>query len=225
MIVADRKSLDEILAMVQDNKKILIVGCKGCVTVCNVGGKKEVEVLASTMKIARKKDGNDIEIDTRTLERQCDKEYVEQIADNVGDYEAVISMACGVGPQFLSEMYKDQVFYPAVNTTFFGGATQHGIWEERCAGCGTCGIHMFGGLCPIARCAKSLLHGPCGGSSNGICEVHKETECIWDSIVNKKMDQGKLEDLMDVKGPKSWRTSRDGGPRRSIREELLQGNI
>jgi ferredoxin len=225
MIVADRKSLDEILAMVQDNKKILIVGCKGCVTVCNVGGKKEVEILASTLKIARKKDGNDIEIDTRTLERQCDKEYVEQLADNVGDYEAVISMACGVGPQFLSEMYRDQIFYPAVNTTFFGGATQHGIWEERCAGCGTCGIHMFGGLCPIARCAKSLLHGPCGGSSNGICEVNKETECIWDSIVNKKMEQGKLEDLMGVKAPKSWRTSRDGGPRRSIREELVQGNI
>lgn len=225
MIVADRKSLDEILAMVQDNKKILIVGCKGCVTVCNVGGHKEVEILASTMKIARKKDGNDIEIDTRTLERQCDKEYVEQIAETVGDYDAVLSMACGVGPQFLSEMYKDQVFYPAVNTTFFGGATQHGIWEERCAGCGTCGIHHFGGLCPIARCAKSLLHGPCGGSSNGICEVHKETECIWDSIVNKKMDQGKLEDLMGVKPPKSWKTSRDGGPRRSIREELVQGNI
>ncbi len=225
MIVADRKSLDEIMAMVQDNKKILVVGCKGCVTVCNVGGVKEVEILASTMKIARKKDGNDIEIDTKTLERQCDKEYVEQLADNVGDYEAVISMACGVGPQFLSEMYKDQTFYPAVNTTFFGGATQHGVWEERCAGCGTCGIHNFGGLCPIARCAKSLLHGPCGGSSNGICEVDKETECIWDSIVNKKMEQGQLEDLLGVKGPKSWRTSRDGGPRRSIREELVQGNI
>lgn len=225
MIVADRKSLDEILAMVKDNKKILIVGCKGCVTVCNVGGTKEVEILASTMKIARKKDGNEIEIDTRTLERQCDKEYVEQLADSVGDYEAVISMACGVGPQFLSEMYRDQAFYPAVNTTFFGGATQHGIWEERCAGCGTCGIHLFGGLCPIARCAKSLLHGPCGGSSNGICEVNKETECIWDSIVNKKMEQGKLEDLMNVKPPKSWRTSRDGGPRKSIREELVQGNI
>ncbi len=225
MIVADRKSLDEIMAMVQDNKKILVVGCKGCVTVCNVGGVKEVEILASTMKIARKKDGNDIEIDTRTLERQCDKEYVEQLADSVGDYEAVISMACGVGPQFLSEMYKDQTFYPAVNTTFFGGATQHGVWEERCAGCGTCGIHNFGGLCPIARCAKSLLHGPCGGSSNGICEVDKETECIWDSIVNKKMEQGQLEDLLGGKGPKSWRTSRDGGPRRSIREELVQGNI
>ncbi len=225
MIVADRKSLDEIMAMVEDNKKILIVGCKGCVTVCNVGGEKEVEILASTMKIARKKEGKTIEIDTRVLERQCDKEYVEQINEIVGDYEAVLSMACGVGPQFLSEMYKDQTFYPTVNTTFFGGATEHGVWQEFCAGCGTCGIHKFGGLCPVARCAKSLLHGPCGGSSGGICEVNKETECIWDSIVRKKMEQGKLEDLLGVKPAKNWKTARDGGPRKSIREELVQGNI
>jgi ferredoxin len=225
MIVADRKSLNEILAMVEDNKKILIAGCKGCVTVCNVGGSKEVEILASSIKIARKKDGNEIDIDTITLERQCDKEYVAQIKETVDDYEAVVSMACGVGPQFLSEMYKDQVFYPALDTTFFGGATDHGVWEERCAGCGTCGIHNFGGLCPIARCAKSLMNGPCGGSSKGTCEINKETECIWDSIVTKKMEAGRLEDLQRVVGIKNWKTARDGGPRRSIREELVQGNI
>jgi len=134
-------------------------------------------------------------------------------------------MACGVGPQFLSQMYKEQTFYPAVNTTFFGGATEHGVWEEFCAGCGTCGIHKFGGLCPVARCAKSLLHGPCGGSSSGHCEINKETECIWDSIVRKKMEQGQLEDISAFKPAKNWKTARDGGPRKSIREELVQGNI
>ena len=225
MIVADRKSLDEILAMVEENQKILIVGCKGCVTVCNVGGAKEVDILASALRIARKKDGRTIDIDTHVLERQCDNEYVSQIKETVGSYEAVLSMACGVGPQFLSEMYPDQMFYPAVNTTFFGGAVEHGIWEERCAGCGTCAIHLFGGLCPVARCAKSLLHGPCGGSSKGVCEINKDTACIWDAIVRKKMEQGKLEDLTRVKPPKNWKTARDGGPRRSIREELVEGNI
>ncbi len=225
MIVADRKSLDEILAMVEDDKKVLVVGCKGCVTVCNVGGQKEVDILASSIKIARKKSGKEIDIDTKTLERQCDKEYVELINETVADYDSVISLACGVGPQFLSEMYKDQTFYPGVNTTFFGGATEHGVWEERCAGCGTCGIHNFGGLCPIARCAKSLMNGPCGGSSDGICEVNKDTECIWDSIVRKKMEAGKIEDLQRVVGIKNWKTARDGGPRKSIREELVQGNI
>lgn len=225
MIVADRKSLEEILAMVAGNTKILILGCKGCVTVCNVGGLKEVEILAASLKIARKKAGNPLDIDINVLERQCDTEYVAGISESVNAYDAVISMACGVGPQFLSEMYKRQVFYPGVNTTFFGGATGHGVWEERCAGCGTCGIHMFGGLCPIARCAKSLLHGPCGGSSKGVCEVNADTPCIWDAIVRKKMEAGQLEDLMGVRGLKDWTTARDGGPRRSIREELVQGNI
>ncbi len=225
MIVADRKSLSEIMSMVENSRKILIAGCKGCVTVCNVGGLKEVEVLASSMRIARKKAENPIDIDTCVIERQCDNEYVAQLSETINDYDAVISMACGVGPQFLSEMYKDQVFYPGVNTTFFGGATEHGVWEERCAGCGSCGIHLFSGVCPIARCAKSLLHGPCGGSSNGVCEVNKDTVCIWDTIVTRKLAQGKIEDLMAVKPFKDWRPARDGGPRRSIREELVQGNI
>ncbi len=222
MIVADRKSLDEILTMVKDDKKVLIVGCKGCVTVCNVGGFKEVEILAASMNIARKKDGNPLDIETKCLERQCDKEYCEQIKDQVAGYDAVISMACGVGPQFLSEMYPEQKFYPAVNTTFYGGAMAHGIWEERCAGCGTCIIHKFDGLCPIARCAKSLLHGPCGGSSMGVCEISKETTCIWDAIVRKKMEQGRLDDLIGINEPKDWRTARDGGPRKRVVEELTK---
>ena len=222
MIVADRKPLEEILEMVKDYSKILVVGCKGCVTVCNVGGSKEVGILASTLKIARKKEGRPLEVDEKTLERQCDPEYVELVKDVVDDYEGVISMACGVGPQFLSERYPGTRFFPAVNTTFFGGAVQHGIWEERCAGCGTCIIHHFDGMCPIARCSKSLLNGPCGGSANGKCEISKNVDCIWDIIVRKKMDEGRLDELMRFRPAKDWTTARDGGPRESVREELVQ---
>ena len=222
MIIADRKPLGELLEMVKDFNKILILGCKGCVTVCNVGGAKEVGILASILKIARKKEGRPLQVDEKTIERQCDPEYIAQVKDLVGQYDAVMSMACGVGPQFLSEAYPDQRFFPAVNTTSFGGAVQHGIWAERCAGCGTCIIHYFDGLCPIARCSKSLLHGPCGGSAKGKCEISKEVDCIWDMIVKKKMEKGRLEDLMKMKPNKDWRTARDGGPRRSVREELVQ---
>jgi ferredoxin len=222
MIIADRKPLGELLEMVKDFNKILILGCKGCVTVCNVGGAKEVGILASILKIARKKEGRPLQVDEKTIERQCDPEYIAQVKDLVGHYDAVMSMACGVGPQFLSEAYPDQRFFPAVNTTSFGGAVQHGIWAERCAGCGTCIIHHFDGLCPIARCSKSLLHGPCGGSAKGKCEISKEVDCIWDMIVKKKMEKGRLEDLMEMKPNKDWRTARDGGPRRSVREELVQ---
>jgi ferredoxin len=222
MIIADRKPLSELLEMVKDCNRILILGCKGCVTVCNVGGTKEVGVLASILKIARKKEGRPLQVDEKTLERQCDPEYIAQVKDLVGQYDAVISMACGVGPQFLSEAYPDQRFFPAVNTTSFGGAVTHGVWAERCAGCGTCVIHHFDGMCPIARCSKSLLHGPCGGSARGKCEISKEVDCIWDMIVKKKMEKGRLEDLTKMKPNKDWRTARDGGPRKSVREELVQ---
>lgn len=222
MIVADQKPIDEILDMIKDCKKILIVGCKGCVTVCNVGGMKEVGILASTLKIAKKKEGRPLEVDERTLERQCDPEYVDQLKEIVNQYDAVISMACGVGPQFLSEAYLGQRFFPAVNTTFMGGALQHGVWSERCAGCGTCVIHYFDGMCPIARCSKSLLNGPCGGSAGGKCEISRDVDCIWDLIVKKKMEHDRLKDLLEVKPAKDWRTARDGGPRKSEREELVQ---
>ena len=220
MIIADRKSISEILEMIEDCQKIMLVGCKGCVTVCNVGGTKEVQILASELKIARKKAGNALEVIEKTLERQCDPEYIALVKDQVEDYDAVISMACGVGPQFLSDAYPEQRFFPAVNTTSFGGALGHGIWTERCAGCGTCVIHYYDGMCPVARCSKSLLNGPCGGSALGKCEISKELDCVWDLIVRKKMEHGRLDELVRHKPPKDWRTARDGGPRKSVREEL-----
>ncbi len=222
MIVAESKPIKELLEMVKDFKKILVVGCKGCVTVCNVGGAKEVAILASSIRIARKKQGLDVEVNEHTLERQCDPEYINELKDVIGDYDAVISIACGVGPQFISERYPASKVFPGVNTKFMGGAVEHGVWSERCAGCGTCLVHNFGGLCPIARCSKSLLNGPCGGSSNGKCEISNDVECIWDTIVLKMMEQDRLSELMEFKPPKSWSTARDGGPRKMIREELVK---
>lgn len=222
MIVADRKPFSELLEMVDGCNRIMIVGCKGCVTVCNVGGLKEVQILASALKIAGKKTGHPLEVEESLLERQCDPEYIGLLKEQVNDFDAVISMACGVGPQFLSEAYPEQRFFPAVNTTFFGGAVRHGVWEERCAGCGTCIIHQYDGMCPISRCSKSLMNGPCGGSSHGACEISPDTVCIWDRIVRKKMEAGKVNDLMNLAPVKSWRSSWHGGPRRRVREELTK---
>jgi hypothetical protein len=222
MIVANRKPLPEILEMVCNCRRVLVVGCKGCVTVCNAGGLKEVEVLASSLRIARKVQGAPLEVDEHAVERQCDPEYITTVKEKVIGYDAVISMACGVGPQFLAEAYPHQRFFPALNTTFMGGAVAHGIWEERCAGCGTCLIHRFDGLCPVARCAKSLMNGPCGGSNGGQCEIDPSVVCIWDKIVRRQMENGRLDRLCELVLPKDWTTSRHGGPRRRIQEELVK---
>ncbi len=222
MIVAEQKPINEILDMIKDLKKVLVVGCKGCVTVCNVGGEKEVSILATSIRIARKKQKKEVEVGEKVLERQCDPEYIEELKDIIDDYEGVISLACGVGPQFIAERFPEKLVFPAVNTKFIGGAIEHGVWAERCAGCGECVIHYYGGMCPIARCSKSLMNGPCGGSNHGKCEVSPEIDCIWDKIVRKLMAQGRLDDLLKIRPPKSWLTARDGGPRKMVREELAK---
>jgi hypothetical protein len=40
--------------------------------------------------------------------------------------------------------------------------------------------------------------------------------------VRKKMEEGRLDDLIQPKPAKDWRTARDGGPRKSVREELVE---
>jgi len=220
MIIAERKPIEEILAMVQDFKKILVVGCKGCVTVCNAGGVKEVGILASILRLAREKEDNPLTVDEHTLERQCDPEYIDQLDGLMSGYDAVLSMACSIGPQYIAARFPEARVFPALNTCFMGGALEHGVWAEFCQACGDCKIHLFGGLCPIARCSKSLLNGPCGGSSGGKCEIHKEVDCVWHLIVEKLMAQGKLDQLLEIRPLKDWSSSRDGGPRKIVREDL-----
>jgi ferredoxin len=220
MIVAERKPIEEILGMVKDFQKILLVGCKGCVTVCNAGGRKEVGILASILRLAREKDKNPLTVDEHTLERQCDPEYIEGLTGKAERYDAVVSMACSIGPQFIAKRFPETLVFPALNTNFLGGALQHGVWAEFCQACGNCKIHLFGGLCPVARCSKSLFNGPCGGSAGGKCEISKDVDCVWHLIVEKLMSQGKMDQLMVVRPMKDWSTSRDGGPRKIVREDL-----
>ena len=126
MIIADRKPLEELQEMIKEMDNIMLVGCKGCVTVCNVGGLKEVEILASTLRIARKKEGRPLQIEERMLERQCDPEYVEQLRDSYDQFDGVLSMACGVGlcghcqfgPEFVC---KDGPIFPYSRVARFFG--------------------------------------------------------------------------------------------------------
>ncbi|MGD9271563.1 MAG: methylenetetrahydrofolate reductase C-terminal domain-containing protein, partial [Syntrophobacterales bacterium] len=134
----------------------------------------------------------------------------------------ILSMACSVGPQYIAKRYEEVLVYPMLNTSFIGGALEHGVWAEFCQACGTCGIHNFGTLCPIARCAKSLMNGPCGGSSGGKCEINPETDCVWHLIYERMSRLGQLDKMGNVVMFKDWTTSRDGGPRKIVREDLKQ---
>jgi ferredoxin len=222
MIVAERKPIKEILAMIDGYNNILMVGCKGCVTVCNAGGKTEVAILAAALRLARKLKGKPVTIDEITLDRQCEPEFIQWLDDSLKkkDYDAIISMACSIGPQYIAEAFDNMVVFPALNTSFMGGTVEHGIWSEYCSACGDCIIQNFGGLCPITRCAKGLLNGPCGGSLDGKCEANSDEECIWELIYQRMKKLGKTDLLLEQKPPKDWSKSLSAGPRKVIREDL-----
>ncbi|NVM26362.1 MAG: methylenetetrahydrofolate reductase C-terminal domain-containing protein [Desulfobacterales bacterium] len=222
MIVAERKPIDEIIEFMRDCKKILLVGCNECVTVCYAGGKKEVEILASALKMAFMKEGKELEVEEVTLERQCDHEYLEEIRKIIDEYDAVVSLACGVGVQFMAEKYFRTPVFPGVNTLFMGVTEERGVWAERCQGCGKCILGETAGICPVSRCAKRLLNGPCGGSTKGKCEINKELDCAWQLIIDRLKELGMLEDYEKLIPIKDWSTERAGGPRKVVREDLKQ---
>ena len=131
-------------------------------------------------------------------------------------------MACGCGVQEIARRFKEKPVLPAVNTAFMGASERQGVWAERCQGCGDCVLGLTGGICPIARCSKRLLNGPCGGSTNGKCEIDPDVDCAWQLIWDRLKALG-IEDRYEENMPaKDWRTSRDGGPRKIIREDLAK---
>jgi ferredoxin len=222
MIVADKKPIDEIIGQVKDHERILVLGCNECVTVCEAGGKKEVGVLASALRLYFMNQGQKKSIDERTLERQCDHEYLEEIRDSVDNYDAVVSIACGVGVQFMAEKYHKLPVYPGVNTCFMGVTEKRGLWSERCQGCGQCILATTGGICPVSRCAKRILNGPCGGSTRGKCELRRETDCAWQLIVDRLKALDRLDDYEKLAPLKDWSTDRAGGPRKVVREDVQE---
>ena len=222
MIVADKKPIEEIIEEIKDRKNILILGCNECVTVCEAGGQKEAGILASALRMYFLNQGNEVKIDEVTLERQCDHEYLEEIRDSIDQYDAVVSLACGVGVQFMAEKYRTTPVYPGVNTCFLGATEERGLWTERCQACGSCLLATTGGICPIARCAKRLLNGPCGGSTAGKCEINQEVDCAWQLIVDRLKALGKMEDYEKLAPIKDWSTDRAGGPRKVKREDVQQ---
>jgi ferredoxin len=220
MIVADKKPIKEIIEEVKDHRNILVLGCNECVTVCEAGGKKEAGVLASALRMYFLNEGHNARVDEVTLERQCDHEYLEEIRDIIDNYDAVISIACGVGVQFTAEKYHDKPVLPGVNTCFMGATEKRGLWTERCQGCGQCILARTGGICPVARCAKRLFNGPCGGSTQGRCEINTEVDCAWQLIVDRLKALGRLDDYETIQPIKDWSTDRAGGPRKVVREDV-----
>jgi ferredoxin len=219
MITAEQKPLDEIREMIAPFKRLLVVGCGSCVAECAAGGEKETGMLASTLRMAAKMEGQEKVIREKTLERQCVKEFVLLLDDMIRDYDALLSLGCGAGVQAVADMFPEIPVIPALNTEFLGETKDQGLWVENCLGCGDCMLYHFGGVCPLARCSKHLLNGPCGGSVGGKCEINPEIPCAWQLIIDRLEEHHGLERLESIYPPKDWSKKQGRGPRKIIRED------
>ncbi len=205
MIIAKVKPLEEVKTLIKGFKRILTVGCAGCTAICLAGGQKEVETLNTKLALSFKKDLTSPLIEGYTVERQCEPQFLDLLDLMVEDYDALISMACGAGIQFLAERFPKMKVFPAVNTTFVGVNRDIGWYEERCQCCGDCVLAFTGGICPVTMCAKVLFNGPCGGSQDGHCEVDKNIPCAWVDIYKRLKAQGRLDQILDVFPARDWK--------------------
>lgn len=222
MIVGERKPIDEIWGMLKGYKKVFVLGCNTCVAICFAGGEKEAGILASQLRMKAKQEGVEMQVTEGAIERQCEHEFFDLAREQIENADCILSIACGAGIQFTGEKFPHKIVLPGLNTTGIDVVEAKGVFAERCQSCGDCILHLTGGICPITRCSKSILNGPCGGSHDGKCEVNPEIPCGWQLIYDRLKLQGRLELLDEIIPAKDWRPSRDGGPRKIVREDLKE---
>lgn len=210
MVIAKLKDINEIKEMLKPYNKVLNVGCAGCTAVCLAGGQREVDSLNNKLKSSFSEEGKKIEVNGYTIERQCEMEFIEELDSYIDQCDAILSMACGAGVQFVAERFPHIPVFPALNTSFIGVNRDIGWFEEKCRACQDCQLSYTGGICPITRCAKSILNGPCGGTQNGKCEVDDTIPCAWYEIYERLKEQNRLDNITKIQEPKKWQNQIQG---------------
>ena len=211
MVKAARKPLTEIFEKVKGYRRVLIVGCGGCTSVCLAGGQRESLTLADELAACAREAHVPQQYDTFVTERQCNPEFLDDIEKRVTDCDCLISLACGAGAGLLADACPSTPLFPGLDTMFVGIDRDVGWYEERCRTCGTCHLGDTGGICPITRCAKAILNGPCGGTrEDGSCELADGIHCAWHDIHDRLKAQGRLSLMLIVRPPMEWV---DRGPR------------
>lgn len=193
MIITTTKPLDEILDMIAPHKKLFLVGCKECAATCETGGEKDVLEMAEILKSKGKEVVGYTMIQAGCFDLDV-KRHFRESKEALDKAEAILVLSCGAGTQSAAEV-SNLPAYPALNTHFLGNIKRTGMFDERCSLCGECVLGSTGGICPITRCAKGLLVGPCGGVNNGKCEVDPEKDCAWVLIYQRLADLGQLDKL------------------------------
>ena len=210
MLISEQKPLEEILNYLDGEKNVFLIGCKGCAEGWESGGEKQV----AEMKNALQEQGKTV-TGFVVVDMLCDstltKLKLRTHKSEIAAADSILLLTDGAGVQTVAEVVS-KVVHPGCNTLSSGGA--HAEWKEaeRCLECGDCMLEYTGGICPIARCSKNLLNGPCGGSQDGKCEVDPEIPCVWQLIVDKLGKIGQINKLEKLVTPKNWSVSLVSGP-------------
>jgi methylenetetrahydrofolate reductase (NADPH) len=81
-----------------------------------------------------------------------------------------------------------------------------------CKDCGDCSLPETAYLCPRTSCSKTGRNGPCGGSSDGFCELGDKV-CLWARAYDRLKAYGESEHMLDgsavfynasLEGTSSW---------------------
>ncbi len=209
--ITEQKPLEEVMQYLDRCQKVYIVGCGTCATMCHTGGKSEVLEMKDKLEAAGKKVTGWMVIPTA-----CDiltKDALRENAEALNEADCILVMSCAFGVQMVS-FYTDKAVYPAVNTMFLGLEESPGHFIDACMQCGGCVLGRTACICPLVRCAKSLLNGPCGGSVEGKCEIDPDIPCAWQLIIDRLSALGQLDKLEEIEPAKDWSTSLSGGPRK-----------
>ena len=205
MIITRQKKFNDILCAIKDGP-VFIIGCSECATMCHTGGEEEVLTLKTEIEKKNIKVTGWV-----ILEPAChflnDKRLLKNHNNEVEKAKKIIVLACGNGVQTVSQIIDTADIISGTDTLFLGEIKRLNDFQKMCSLCGECIQEEFGSYCPISRCPKQMLNGPCGGSINGKCEINSELECIWDIIYSDLKKKGQLERLKEIKKPKNWSKS------------------
>jgi hypothetical protein len=195
------KPLDEVNQILDTFERVYIVGCGTCATMTKTGGTEEVSAMKKHLEELGKLITGSIVIPTA-----CDEMTEVALKENEGaikNANCVLVMACALGVHRLSS-YTDLPVIPALDTLFIGVEDRPGHFHEVCTQCGQCVLGEMASICPLTRCHKGLLNGPCGGTNNGKCEVDREKDCAWTLIYQRLEAQGRLDLMHKYQPPKNY---------------------
>lgn len=211
MIITKQKEMKEILKYLGDEKRIFLIGCGECSTTCKTGGENDIKRVKEFLEDKGKVVAGYCVPNAPCVAAQVKLELAKHRKE-IESSDSILVLACGLGIQSVKDNLRiAKPVHVGCDTLFMGAIDSSGAFMEKCSACGECVIESTAMICPITRCAKGLLNGPCGGQDKGKCEVDKNRDCAWILIYNELKKQGKLHLLKEKRPAKD--NSKSSKPR------------